>query len=106
MKLGASGGKTSQERTLTEVPFYGDKAGDVIHHVEEISREHEDRSGGGVVSDCFQLVDDISVVQKIDECSVILGVPTNTDVYLPSPTGEGGHEVEEGNLDETRVFSN
>jgi hypothetical protein len=50
-------------------------------------------------------MDDISLVQGVDECSIILGVPTDTNVNLSTPTGEGRHEVEEGHLNKTRVLS-
>lgn len=80
--------------------------GDVVHHVEEIPGEEEGGGGSRVIRVLGHLVDDISLRQGVDERSIILGVPSNTNVNLSSPACEGSHEVEKRDLNETRVFSN
>lgn len=98
-------GKGVGAEILTEVPLNRDKVGNIIHHVEEISCEQERRGIGGVTSVCRYLLDNNSPAQGVDERSVILGVPANTDVDLSAPAGEGGHEIKEGHLNQSRVLA-
>ena len=54
-------GKQAGIEMLTEVPFYGDKVGDVAHHIEKVPREEEGGRGSRVIRVLGHLVDDISL---------------------------------------------